>query len=136
MNVAAVNDAAEVSGPVSFDTVENTPLTISEAELLANASDVDGDTLSVQNLSASGGTLTNNGDGTWDFTPDTDFDGTINLTFDVSDGWTTTAATGTIEVEDAATGLIDIDVTGNSSLDTSSGAGSVVGTAAAVGLAR
>ncbi len=135
VNVAAVNDAAEVSGPVSFDTVENTPLTISEAELLANASDVDGDTLSVQNLSASGGTLTNNGDGTWDFTPDTDFDGTINLTFDVSDGWTTTAATGTIEVEDAATGLIDIDVTGNSSLDTSSGAGSVVGTAAAVGLA-
>ncbi len=135
VNVAAVNDAAEVSGPVSFDTVENTPLTISEAELLANASDVDGDTLSVQNLSASRGTLTNNGDGTWDFTPDTDFDGTINLTFDVSDGWTTTAATGTIEVEDAATGLIDIDVTGNSSLDTSSGAGSVVGTAAAVGLA-
>merc|ERR1711879_1004239 len=98
IEVAEVNDAADVSAPTSFNMNEDGTITISEDSLLANASDVDGDTLSVQNLSADGGTLTDNGDGTWSFTPDENFNGEVNLSYDVSDGTTTTATTGTIEV--------------------------------------
>ncbi|GGF70088.1 hypothetical protein GCM10011332_25120 [Terasakiella brassicae] len=98
IEVAAVNDAAEVSEDTSFAMNEDGTITISESQLLANASDVDGDNLSVQNLAADGGTLTDNGDGTWTFEPADDFNGSIDLTYDVSDGTTTTQAGGTIEV--------------------------------------
>ncbi|WP_419797048.1 MAG: cadherin-like domain-containing protein [Terasakiella sp.] len=98
IEVAAINDAAVVSEDTSFAMNEDGTITISEDQLLANASDVDGDTLSVQNLSADGGTLTDNGDGTWTFEPAADFNGSIDLSYDVSDGTTTTAAGGTIEV--------------------------------------
>ncbi|PCJ82089.1 MAG: hypothetical protein COA52_20380, partial [Hyphomicrobiales bacterium] len=123
VNVSAVNDAADVSGPTSFATSEDTGIVISEAQLLANASDVDGDTLSVQNLSADGGTLTDNGDGTWSFAPDADFNGTINLSYDVNDGTTNTATTGTVNVSavnDAA------DVSGPTSFTTSEDTGIVI----------
>ncbi|PCJ94403.1 MAG: hypothetical protein COA52_05330, partial [Hyphomicrobiales bacterium] len=121
--VASVNDAADVSGPTSFATSEDTGIVISEAQLLANASDVDGDTLSVQNLSADGGTLTDNGDGTWSFAPDADFNGTVNLSYDVNDGTTNTATTGTVSVSavnDAA------DVSGPTSFTTSEDTGIVI----------
>ncbi|WP_417820356.1 cadherin-like domain-containing protein [Terasakiella sp.] len=129
IEVAAVNDAAVVSEDTSFAMNEDGTITISEDQLLANASDVDGDTLSVQNLSADGGTLTDNGDGTWTFEPADDFNGSIDLSYDVSDGTTTTAAGGTIEVAavndgptasaDTASTLEDtpvtLDLTGNDS---------------------
>ena len=38
---------------------------MTNAQLLANTTDVDGDILSVSNLSATNGTITDNGDGTW-----------------------------------------------------------------------
>jgi hypothetical protein len=47
-------------------------LTITMAQLLSGASDVEGDTLTASNLTLSdpaAGTLTDNGDGTWTFTP-------------------------------------------------------------------
>ncbi|WP_135077258.1 cadherin-like domain-containing protein [Terasakiella sp. SH-1] len=100
VTVNAVNDAPVVSGATSFNTDEDSSLTITEAQLLAKASDVDGDSLSVQNLQASGGSLTNNNDGTWTFQPSADFSGDINLTYDVSDGTTTTPGTGTIAVNE------------------------------------
>ncbi|NVJ93731.1 MAG: tandem-95 repeat protein, partial [Methylocystaceae bacterium] len=102
IEVAEVNDAADVSAPTSFSMNEDGTITISEDSLLANASDVDGDTLSVQNFSADGGTLTDNGDGTWTFEPADDFSGDINLSYDVSDGTDTVATTGTVSVEGVA----------------------------------
>ena len=96
--VEAVNDAAVVTGEASFDVNEDGTITISEADLLANATDVDGDTLSIANLNVDDGTLTDNGDGTWTFTPDENFNGEVNISYDVSDGTENTATTGTIEV--------------------------------------
>ncbi|MEP4431976.1 MAG: cadherin-like domain-containing protein [Hyphomicrobiales bacterium] len=104
MDITAVNDAAVVSGPVDFDMVEDGSITITEAELLANASDVDGDTLSVDNIRADGGKLTDNGDGTWTFAPDKDFNGSISLQYDVSDGTVSTRGGGWINVEEANDG--------------------------------
>ncbi|MBA5776303.1 cadherin-like domain-containing protein, partial [Stappia sp. F7233] len=98
VGITAVNDAPVVAGDVSLATAEDTPLIISEAELLALASDPDGDALTVQNLTAASGTLVNNGDGTWTFTPPAGFDGDVALTYQVSDGELVTQASANVEV--------------------------------------
>ena len=96
--VAAVNDAPVVGDAVTFSMNEDGTITISEAELLENASDVDGDELSVENLAVSNGELTDNGDGTWTFAPDADFNGNVDLTYDVSDGTVSVPTTASIDV--------------------------------------
>ncbi|RED49875.1 cadherin-like domain-containing protein [Aestuariispira insulae] len=115
VNVAAVNDAAKVTGDIKLDMQEDGTILITSEELLANASDVDGDSLSVTGLSADRGNLTDHGDGTWTFTPDADFNGKIALSYQVSDGSTATAASATVEiaaVNDTAvvTGDIKLDM--------------------------
>ena len=76
-------------------------MTFSEADLLANSTDVDGDTLSVTDVSvgAAYGKVTYNGDGTWSFTPASDYSGEdVPLAFTITDG----------EVSDTATALLDV----------------------------
>ncbi|MBA5778217.1 cadherin-like domain-containing protein, partial [Stappia sp. F7233] len=102
VGITAVNDAPVVSGDVSLETAEDTPLIIAEAELLALASDPDGDALSIQNLTAASGTLVNNGDGTWTFTPPAGFDGNVALSYQVSDGELVTQASANVEVVSVA----------------------------------
>ncbi|WP_279388675.1 cadherin-like domain-containing protein [Pseudodesulfovibrio tunisiensis] len=99
INVAPVNDAPTVGDALTFATDEDVAITISEAQLLANADDVDLDDLSVLNLQADGGTLVNNGDGMWTFTPDPGFEGEVSLSYEVSDGTVTTDASATVNVE-------------------------------------
>jgi Ca2+-binding RTX toxin-like protein len=85
--LAAANDA-----PIGSPTATLTPgtvnltYTISEAILLQGFSDPDNDPLSVINLSATNGTLSAKANGQWTFTPTENFNGTVNLTYDVSDG--------------------------------------------------
>ncbi|WP_115935454.1 VCBS domain-containing protein [Aestuariispira insulae] len=100
ITINGTNEAPVVSGPTEFSMAEDGAITITEAQLLANASD--NDALSVENLAADGGTLTSNGDGTWTFEPADDFSGTINLTYDVSDGEESVAASGVIAVSGVA----------------------------------
>ncbi|WP_394885739.1 cadherin-like domain-containing protein (plasmid) [Mesorhizobium sp. AaZ16] len=63
------------------DGIEDTDYTISAAELLAGFTDVDGDILGISGLSATNGTLADNGDGTWTFTPDVNFNGVVGLSY-------------------------------------------------------
>jgi VCBS repeat-containing protein len=65
---------------------EDQTYSISSADLLAGFTDVEGDTLSVSGLTADNGTLQNNGDGTWTFTPDANFNGSVSLSYNVIDG--------------------------------------------------
>ncbi len=109
LNVAAVNDAPTGSPTgILADGVEDTVYTINASDLLAGFSDVDGDTLAVTNLSANNGTVIDNGNGTYTFTPNANINGSVILTYDISDGTATT--TGQIlsfnlsAVNDAPTG--------------------------------
>ena len=80
---------------------------ITQAELLANASDVEGDALTVSDVAiASGnGSLVNNGNGTWTYTPGLDDDTSVSLSYTITDNGTTN-------------GLADPkDVPGSASLD-------------------
>ncbi|WP_076540674.1 tandem-95 repeat protein, partial [Shewanella sp. UCD-KL21] len=90
----AVNDVPVVDGNVAYSVDEDGSITLSQEQLLANASDIDGDNLSAENLSVGdNATVVANPDGSFTITPDADFNGDLDLSFDVSDG-TTTVATG------------------------------------------
>ena len=73
-------------------------LLINEDDLLSNASDIEGDTLSVSGVTVDSGTITDNGDGTWAFSPGADFNGSVALSYSVSDGTNSVADAGTITV--------------------------------------
>ncbi|KPG94797.1 hypothetical protein AEQ67_21840 [Pseudomonas sp. RIT-PI-q] len=87
LTIGNTNDAPVVSAPSMLPSgTEDTAYSITSAQLLANASDPDGDTLSVTNLSANHGTLVDNGDGSWTFTPDANYNGAVTLNYQVIDG--------------------------------------------------
>ncbi|HCG8201060.1 TPA: tandem-95 repeat protein, partial [Vibrio parahaemolyticus] len=75
--------------PVALDAIEEDggSIIITTEELLSNVDDEDKDTLSVENLiiDKGNGTLVDNGDGTWTFTPQIDDDTEVSFTFDIID---------------------------------------------------
>jgi Ca2+-binding RTX toxin-like protein len=88
----------------AYVMAEDTSLTIRAADLLAGAVDADGDQLEVVRvLGPDGAGLTARGDGTWLVQPEADWHGTLDLTYEVSDGRGGLAtATARVVVEDVA----------------------------------
>ncbi|WP_291724023.1 tandem-95 repeat protein, partial [Magnetospirillum sp. 64-120] len=115
VTVTEMDDATVVSGPTSFEMDEDGTITLTPEQLLGNASDIDS-ALSVANVTVDGGTLVANDNGTYTFTPDANFSGSINVSYDVvSDDGQVTHTSGTIavnDVEDTAVidGPTDVDV--------------------------
>ncbi len=95
-------------GPVASDEAlsgtEDTAITFTAQDLLSNDTDVDGDSLTITNIDApDNGTLVDNGDGSYTFTPDENWSGDTSFTYTVSDGeGGTSTATTTIEVSGVA----------------------------------
>jgi hypothetical protein len=65
----------------ALPTISSPTLTCDVTQLLAGASDIEGDTLSIQNVTYTGtdGQLVNNPDGTYTFTPRQNFLHHVNL---------------------------------------------------------
>src|SRR5258706_9908164 len=84
-----VNDAPTTT-PVTLAPMaeDSGPRLITQAELMANAADVDGDPLTATGLTiASGaGTLVDNGNGTWTYTPAANDSSSVSFSYTVSDG--------------------------------------------------
>ncbi|MDW2263022.1 tandem-95 repeat protein [Vibrio sp. 1557] len=120
LTVNPVNDLPDVPD-LSFTTEDGEAITITEAELLAQATDIEGDDLSVVNVTSSSDTVqvTDNGDGTYTLTPEQGFFGNVDLTFDVSDGTDVVAANIDLKVEfvndapEAAPIVADVDEDGS-----------------------
>ncbi|WP_413755921.1 VCBS domain-containing protein [Vibrio sp. F13] len=78
---------------------EDTRQTLTTAQLLANTVDVDSNDagkLTIENLHADHGSILNNADGTFTFTPEKDYNGDVHFSYDVKDahgGITHTGAT-------------------------------------------
>lgn len=105
VNVSAVNDAP-MAVSRSLSAAEDTAKTFVAVELLAGASDVDGDVPTLSGVgNAVGGSATLNGDGTVTFTPDMNFSGTASFDYTISDGHggfdTQTVAVNVAAVNDA-----------------------------------
>jgi VCBS repeat-containing protein len=83
----AVNDA-----PIGMATsvlaagIEDVAYVVTLSSLLQGFSDVDGDSLSVSNLTATQGVVVNNQNGTYTITPTTNYNGALALNYHVTDG--------------------------------------------------
>ncbi len=86
--LTAVNDVPILSGHyvVLADGTEDVAYTIKATDLLQGYSDVDGDVLSISDLTTSVGSLADNGDSTWMLTTPDSFNGSIDLSYFVIDG--------------------------------------------------
>ena len=109
VNVTAVNDAP-IAEKDSFVTQEDTPITT--GSVFGNDVDIDGDSLEVTDFTApEHGMLEYNGDGTFTYTPDSNFNGVEEITYTVSDGNGETATVGmrirVMAVNDAPVGSSD-----------------------------
>ena len=116
VNVVPVNDAPTAT-PVTLAAVdEDHSVTFTKAQLLATASDADGDSLAVVNvqLASGSGTLVANGNDTWTFTPVANWNGPISFTYGVSDGKVivSNTASGTITAVNDAPTAVNSTVTG------------------------
>ena len=111
--VKPMNDAP-VAGSASVNLVngaEDTAYVIQTSDLLQGFSDVDGDSLSIINLSADNGSVVDNQDGTFTFTPDANYNSTVTLSYEVSDGQLGIAASQTLTlapVNDAPEALVPV----------------------------
>ena len=102
ITVNPVNDVPVADGN-SYSTSKNMPLTIDAASgVLSNDSDIDGDALTSSIASeASNGTVTLNSDGSFTYTPNSDFVGSDSFTYVANDGTIDSqAATVNINVTD------------------------------------
>ena len=132
VHVNPVNDPPE-AGDVSLSMDEDGELVITEAQLLAGASDVEGDTLSVTQVTFGGspgegqlehvpgemdpGPPPSMGPSTWKFTPGLNFNGELSLSYKISDGQLTTSTSAKITVNS----INDLPVVSSPSLNVSEG---------------
>jgi Ca2+-binding RTX toxin-like protein len=95
------------------------------AELTATVDNPDGSTLTVSNIAVTNGTVVDNLDDTFTFTPTLGFNGTMGITYDVSDGTTTVNATTDVDVLNEVVGnfMFDDNLVGTNAPDALFGGG-------------
>jgi VCBS repeat-containing protein len=100
VNITGSNDAP-VAIADTLSTVEDTPITYTAAQLLANDTDADtlNSALSIASVaSGTGGTAVLNANSSVTFTPDGNFNGVANFTYAVTDGAAVSATTASVTV--------------------------------------
>ena len=100
-NLGPVNEAPTTSLVTLTAIAEDSSArTITQAELLTHANDLDGDSMTATGLSISSGlgSLVDNGDGTWDYTPAGDDDTSIDFSYSITDGTDSVAGTATLDI--------------------------------------
>lgn len=126
-------DIAPVALPVTLAPgTEDTSYTITAAALLAGVTDIDGPSLAISSVSiqSGGGSLIDNHDGTWSYTPAANYNGPVQFSYTASDGSLSAKSTAGLiltAVNDAPTisatsgTLTKLPATGQTAVDTASG---------------
>ena len=111
VDITAVNDAP-ITTPVVLSSIteDSSARLITQAELLTNAGDIDGDNLTAAGLTVTSGngTLVDNNDGTFSYTPDANDDTQVSFEYTIFDGTSNVTANATLDilaVNDAPTNL-------------------------------
>ncbi|MEQ1956913.1 cadherin-like domain-containing protein, partial [Mesorhizobium yinganensis] len=108
LDLTPVNDAP-TAAPVDLGAIaEDGSRVITSAELLAGVSDVDGPAATITGVSiqSGNGSLADNGDGTWTYTPAANDDTSVTFGYTASDGSLSAASTASLDltpVNDAPT---------------------------------
>ena len=101
LDITPVNDVPTTT-PVALTAIaeDSGVRLITQAELLANASDIEGDALTATGLTINTGkgALTDNGDGTWNYTPAADDDADVSFSYTITDGADNVAGTATLDI--------------------------------------
>ncbi len=101
ITITGVNDAPAAT-PVTLAAIaeDSGARLITSAELLAGVTDVDGPSLSITALSiqSGSGTLVNNNNGTWSYTPGLNDDTAVTFSYTASDGTLTASSTATLDI--------------------------------------
>ena len=91
-----------VTAPVTLAAIaeDSGARLITQAELLANATDVDGPALTATGLAinSGAGTLVDNGNGTWTYTPALNDDSAVSFSYTITDGSLTTPGSATLDI--------------------------------------
>jgi cysteine-rich repeat protein len=118
VTISPVNDGPTATDD-QFATPEDVALTVTFAQLVANDTDPDGDTLTITAVDgATNGTVTLHANtNTVEFTPTANFEGTGTFTYTVSDGTATDIATVTVTVGGENDPPIAVDDTANTDED-------------------
>jgi VCBS repeat-containing protein len=99
--VVSVADAAPVASPVTLAAgTEDTSYTISAAALLAGVVDIDGPSLSITavGILSGGGTIVDNHDGTFSYTPAPNYNGPVVFNYTASDGTLSASSTASLNI--------------------------------------
>ncbi|MFY9141882.1 tandem-95 repeat protein [Sulfuricurvum sp.] len=105
LDIRPVNDAPTTT-PVALDAmVEDGTRLITTAELLGNAGDVENDALSISDvvISSGNGSLVNNNNGTWTYTPAANDDTSVSFSYTITDNGTTNGVSDPLSVQGSAT---------------------------------
>ncbi|MEE2933475.1 MAG: tandem-95 repeat protein, partial [Pseudomonadota bacterium] len=86
IEVTPVNDAAPEANPDSITVTEDTPLSFQASELIANDTDLDGDTLTVTAVSGGENGSVSLVDGVVTYSPRANYNGRDSFSYSVSDG--------------------------------------------------
>jgi large repetitive protein len=94
LTITTVNDAPTTSAVTLAALAEDTSRVITQAQLLGNAADIEGNTLTASALAVTsgGGSLVDNGDGTWTYTPAANYNGAVTFSYTITDNGTTNGA--------------------------------------------
>jgi len=128
IDIINVND----NPPLAVDNIyivnEDNTLNVAASGVLANDTDADGDSISaVLDTATSNGNLTLNSDGSFDYIPDANFNGTDSFTYHAFDeAANSNTATVTITVNSVNDAPTDIHLS-NNSIDENQPAGTLVG---------
>jgi hypothetical protein len=101
LDITAVNDAPTTT-PVTLTPIaeDSGARLITQAELLTNAGDIEGDTLtaSALTISSGNGALVDNSNGTWSYTPASNDDSSVSFNYTISDGSLTAAGSASLDI--------------------------------------
>ncbi len=101
VSVTNVNEAPSAT-PVNLTAIneDSSPLRITQEQLLSNASDGDLDVLTATGLtiSSGAGSLNDNGDGSWTYTPSVNDDTSVSFAYNITDGLAITSNSATLDI--------------------------------------
>ena len=114
--ITGINDAP-VATPVTLaDGSEDATYVIHASDLLAHVTDVDSQSLSITAMSVAsgGGSVVDNHDGTFTYTPAAHYEGSVSFNYTASDGSLTSASTASLTLAPSVTTLTFDDLSPSS----------------------